>query len=361
MKKISFFTLYLLLFQVFTTNAQVSYKFDKNEAMNLVAICNYWLNGKIENVDSTYIDSSYVLKYETKPNLLDNRWQLWENKQKNFAVINLRGTTRKDISWYENFYAAMIPAEGEMTLPGNKTVHYKYAGDKRASVHVGWAVSIQMMLDSIIWAINTENQKGIYNIYITGHSQGGALAHLLRAVLEYLPDSIVSHKNKYKVYAFAPPKPGNRFFAYDYASYTSLPVSSYSVINISDWVPQVPFSVQSPDNMVEKNPFASLENNDFKIPFLKRLVIKHVYFSMKRPIIRSQKRFEKYLGKKMKKEIEKKTGKFKTPDYSKDFAYFSVGLTIPLKPWKGNTDDELMKIFWQHLPAHYYYLIEKQL
>ncbi len=197
--------------------SQFNMAFDKKEAMNLVAICNYWINGKIENVDSTYIDSDYQLLYESKLYKMENKWQLWQ-KDSDAMVINLRGTTRKSVSWFENFYAVMIPAEGELLLPDSQKVHYKFAKDPRASVHVGWAMGISFLMSDIVSHVREMNRKGIYNIYITGHSQGGALAHLLRAAFEYLPDSVLSKKNRFKVYAFASPKPGNRFFAYDYAS-----------------------------------------------------------------------------------------------------------------------------------------------
>ena len=255
----------------------------------------------------------------------------------------------------------MIPAEGELLLPDSQEVHYKYASDQRASVHIGWTMGLSFMMSNILAHVKEMNEKGIYNIYITGHSQGGALAHLLRSAFEYFPDSVLSKKNKFKVYAFASPKPGNRFFAYDYASYTNLKNPSYTIINPSDWVPQVPFSIQSPDNMATPNPFLSLEQNDFKIPFIKRIVIKRMYKSLKNPVEKSQRRFKKRLGKKMKKQIVKKTGYFETPDYVDDFAFCSVGLQVILKPWKEVSDNAVMGVFWQHLPAHYYYLIKEQL
>ena len=340
--------------------SQFNSAFDKEEAMNMVAICNYWINGKIKDVDSTYIDSSYQLLYESSLYKMENKWQLWK-KGEDAVVINMRGTTRKSISWLENFYAVMIPAEGDMLLPDSQKVHYKYAEDPRASVHVGWSMGVSFLISDILEHIKEVNEKGIYNIYITGHSQGGALAHLLRSAFEYLPDSLLSKKNKFKVYTFASPKPGNRFFAYDYARYTSLENPSYTIINSSDWVPQVPFSIQSPDNMTKPNPFASLENNDFKIPFIKRLIVKRMYNSMKNPVGKSQRRFEKKLGKKMKKQISKKVGDFETPNYVDDFAFFPVGVQVILKPWKTQSEDAIMNIFWQHLPAHYYYLIKEQL
>lgn len=334
--------------------------FEKNVAKNLVAICNYWLNGKIEGVDSTFVDPEYKLLYESKLYKMDNRWQMWQ-KGDDAMVINLRGTTREAISWMENFYAAMIPSEGDILLPDSQKVHYKFAADPRAHVHVGWAMGVSFMIEDILKHIKEANSRGIYKIYITGHSQGGALAHLTRAFLQYLPESKVSKKNEYIVYAFAPPKPGNRFFAYDYASYTSFNNSSYSIINVQDWVPQVPLSVQSPENMVALNPFASLERNEFKLPFFKRIFAKKIYNSMKNPVKKAQKRFRKVLGRTMEKQIAKKVGDFVVPSFVNDFAYFPVGLTIPLQGIGGECKDTKMKIFWEHLPANYYILIEKQI
>jgi hypothetical protein len=255
----------------------------------------------------------------------------------------------------------MIPAKGEMLLPDSQKVEYKYAEDERAAVHVGWAMGVQFMLSDILTKIKEYNKKGIYNIYITGHSQGGALAHLLRAAFEYLPDNKLSKKNKFKLYSLASPKPGNRFFAYDYASYTSLKNPSYSIINSSDWVPMLPFTVQSTDNMSEVNPFKSLENNEFDMSLFKRIVIKRIFNLMKNPINKSQKRLLKVLGNDMNKQISKIVGDFNVPENIKDFAYFPVGIQVILKPMKGKSEDKLVNLFWQHLPAHYYFLIDEQL
>jgi len=357
MKKL---TIVILLIYSVVSNAQFNAEFNKKEALNLVAICNYWFNGKIEGVDSTYIDSTYKLLYESKPTKMDNVWQLWQ-KGDSAIIINLRGTTKKSISWYENFYAAMIPAQGKMVLPDSSNVKYKFAKNKKATIHTGWAVGVQTMLPDILKHIKDANERGIYNIYITGFSQGGALVHVLRAAFEYLPEEQLSSRNKFKVYAFAAPKPGNRFFAYDYASYTSLKNPSYTIINSGDWVPQVPFSIQSPDNMVDVNPFIALENNDFDMPLFKRLFIKHIYNSMRKPVDKSQKRFKKVLGSDVEKQIKKSIGQFETPHKVDDFSYFPVGIQVILEPWEGKTDDKMLSIFWQHIPAHYYYLIKEQL
>ena len=350
----------LLVIYAGVSFAQFNPAFNKQEAKNLVAICNYWFNGKIEGVDSTYIDSTYKLLYESKPTKMDNVWQLWQ-KGDSAVVINLQGTTKKTISWLENFYATMIPAQGEMILPDSSKVKYKFAKNIKAKIHTGWAIAIETMLPDILNHLKEANNKGIYNVYITGFSQGGALVHILRAAFEYLPEEKLSSKNKFKVYAFAAPKPGNRFFAYDYASYTSLKNPSYTIINSGDWVPQVPFSIQSPDDMVDVNPFIALENNDFEMAFFKRLFIKKLYYSMKNPLKKSQKRFKKVLGSDVEKQIKKSIGEFSTPNKTDDFSYFPVGIQVILEPWEGTTNDKILSIFWQHIPAHYYYLIKEQL
>ena len=355
-----------ILLIIWLSIVQVSYAqsfdktFDKEEAKNLVAICNYWLNGKVEGIDSTFIDPEYQLHYESKLYKMDNRWQLWQ-KGEDAMVINLRGTTRESISWLENFYAAMVPAEGELLLPDSQKVNYKFAGDANAAVHVGWTMGIAFLKADILKHIKAANEKGFYNFYITGHSQGAALAHLLRAMIEYLPETELSSKNQFKVYAFAAPKIGNRSFVNDYAYYTSLKNPSYTISNTSDWVTQVPFTVQSPNNVSLPNPLVSFENNEFHLPFFKRIIFKSIYSSLKNPTLKSQKRFRKNLGKQMHLQIEKEVGYFETPEYVEDFAYFPVGVQIILKPWQGKSEDALMQIFWQHFPAHYYFLIEDQL
>ena len=350
----------LLIVYTSISFSQFSTAFDKQEAKNMAAISNYWINGMVEGQDSTFADPEYKLVYQSKIFKMKNEWQLLE-KSNDAIVIHLRGTARESVSWFANFYASMIPAQGEMVLPDSQKVKYKFAEDPRAAVHVGWAMGIEFMMSDILKKIKEYNDKGIYNIYITGHSQGGALAHLLRASFEYLPDNVLSKKNRYKVYTIASPKPGNRFLAYDYATYTSLKNPSFSIINNSDWVPMLPFTVQSTDNMPEINPFNSLNNNEFDMSLVKRIVVKHMFNSLVKPIDKSQKRLIKTLGKDMRKKIEDIVGEFEVPNSVKDFAYFPMGLQVVLKPIKGKSDDKLVNMFWQHLPAHYIYLIEEQL
>jgi len=338
--------------------SQFNSGFDKDEAINLIAICNYWLNGKIKNVDSTHIDFNYKLLYESKHYPWDNEWQLWK-KDSDAIISHIRGTTRKNISWMENFYAAMIPSTGDIILPDSQKIHYKFAKDPRASIHVGWTIGLSYLLSDILEKIKKYNQKGIYKIYITGHSQGGALAHLLHAYLHYAPSQIVSKKNQYKIYAFASPKPGNSYFSLDYASYSNIQNNSFTILNINDWVPQMPFSIQATRNIKTPNPFYSLVNNEFKLPILKRWFFKQSYRYLNKPTERAQKHYVKSLGKKMHKQMQKKTKGFVTPPFQKDFSYTQVGIILPLPAIKTHSKNKLMNVFWQHLPAHYFQLLKE--
>jgi len=358
MKKIYFIIILLLSFKAFSQNKWNS-NFDKKEALNMLALCNYWLNGKIKNVDSTHIDNNYKLLYESKHYPWDNEWQLWK-KDSDAIVINIRGTTRKNISWMENFYAAMISATGDITRPDSQKIHYQLAQDPRAFVHVGWTIGLSYLLPDILEKIKKYNQKGIYKIYITGHSQGGALAHLLQAYLHYAPSQIISPQNEYKIYAFASPKPGNSYFALDYASYTNIQSNTFTIINSKDWVPQMPFSIQAARNIKTPNPFYSLEENQFKMPLLKRWFFKNSYRYLNKPSILAQRRYIKVLGKKMRKQMQKQTKGFVNPDFQKDFSYVQVGIILPLSPIKTQSKNILMNLFWQHLPAHYYQLVQKE-
>jgi hypothetical protein len=49
-------------------------------------------------------------------------------------VINLRGTTLNAVGWLENFYAAMVPARGELQVTKEYTFKYDLAANPKAAV-----------------------------------------------------------------------------------------------------------------------------------------------------------------------------------------------------------------------------------
>src|SRR6202034_3004016 len=87
-------------------------------------------------------------------------------------------------------------------------------------------------------------------IFVTGHSQGAAIATLVHAFLHYVmidttPDqetpaySLRNRHYRLKSYVFAQPKPGNWQFAMDFARIARSEEAAFVVNNDLDWVPQV--------------------------------------------------------------------------------------------------------------------------
>jgi len=94
-------------------------------------------------------------------------------------------------------------------------------------------------------------------IYVTGHSQGAAVATLLRSYLQYAADR--PNKNySYKTYVYAQPKPGNDHYAYDFENLFSNSGLAFRVTNSLDWVSQVPFTIQIASDINTPNPLSAL-------------------------------------------------------------------------------------------------------
>ncbi len=111
--------------------------FDKAEYIELLKVSSRF-------GDSSYFNSipkpeKYQFVYRSPVVGLDNQWDLWTSKNK-IAVISLRGTTVNTISWLANFYAAMVPAKGEIKIGENENFSYDLADNPKAAVHVGWLV-----------------------------------------------------------------------------------------------------------------------------------------------------------------------------------------------------------------------------
>ena len=355
-------TLTLLIFTFLLTatqlNAQFEPGFKKNEATKLMRAARYpyYKPGKRDSIMAIELPGYRIVKL-VDSTALDNSWCVMTAGNK--GVISFRGTTDNPVSWLENFYAAMIPASGEVTSPQGKIVKYKFADDPRAGVQAGWSLALLVMSKDILNEMKKLNEKGIYDFYITGHSQGGALSLLFRALLEHLPDSVLNPKNNFKTYAFAAPKPGNRFFSYDYNRICNSKLSSFNFVNPYDWVPQVPFSVQSPYNITEPNPFIEFERSK-EGSLVKRIALHHIYGSMKNPIVKAQKKLNKTLGHRVKKIIEKTTGGFTVPEYMSDAAYFPGGISMTLDHYEPMTNPKDERdVFWQHKPEHYIRLVDK--
>lgn len=192
----------------------------------------------------------------------DNRWKLWKNKkQDGVYTLVIRGTIPSVDSIKEDVLATSVDAKAVRLVDKDQDAQAKKRGvvfslaeTDYSEVHVGFAYGLAVML--------FDRDRGILNqlsqlppgsqIYITGHSQGAALATLAHAFLNNALNGS-DNKNAFglkdknfslKSYVFAQPKPGNWQFAMDFAEVIGNQGLAYTINNTSDWVPQVPLSIQ---------------------------------------------------------------------------------------------------------------------
>ncbi|WP_229379426.1 META domain-containing protein [Fibrella forsythiae] len=335
--------------------------FDKAEYMELMKV-------SAQFGDSTYVASfpkpqRFQLMYRSAVMGLDNRWDLWTDSG-GTAVISLRGTTANSVSWLANFYAAMVPAKGELQLSDTEKFTYHLADNPRAAVHVGWLVSMAFLANDILPKIDSSYRRGIKNMLIMGHSQGGGIAFLLTSYLYDLQRrGKIPADIRFKTYCSAGPKPGNLYYAYEYEAMTQ-GGWAYNVLNSADWVPEVPFSVQTVNDMNLTNPFAGANQLIKKQPFFKRLVLRKVYSDLSRPSLKAQKNYQRYLGKIAANTVKKNLTGYVPPNYYNSNHYVRTGNTIVLladSAYYNRYPDSRDHVFTHHFHPPYLYLTERTL
>jgi len=353
--------LFLLLTLVFSGAlfGQLTSGYSKSEAAELMKV-------NFRFADSTYYDSfpgpeRFHQVYRSKAVGFDNMWDLWEDEN-GVGVLSVRGTTKNLISWGSNFNSAMIPAKGWIKISEKDTFHYALANDPKALVHVGWTVSLGCLWKDMEPQLNAFLASGKRQIFVTGHSQGGAIAYLLTAHLRMLqqagklPVDLVL-----KTYCSAAPKPGNLFFAYDYEVMTH-GGWAFNTINAYDWVPETPFSVHTVNDFNTINPFTDAKKGMKTLPFFPRLFIKHAYNKMDRPTRKAERHFRKYLGHKINKLIAKTLPGFEVPSYSKSFAYERCGQYVILMPkadYVSAFPQDPKDLFGNHMILPYLFLLDQ--
>ncbi len=334
--------------------------FDKSECLTMLEI-------GVHFGDSLYASkfpepTGYRMIYSSPVMGMDNRWELWVNDS-NVAVISLRGTTPAAISWLENFYSAMVPAQGELHLSDSFNFKYNLASNPRAAVHIGWLIGVAFLSRDILPKIDSLYKTGIKNFFITGHSQGGALTFLMTSYLynlqtqNKLPSDI-----RFKTYSTAGPKVGNLYYAYDYAAMTQFGWA-YNIVNSADWVPEGMFSIQTPDDFNNTNPFTNARELIGKLPFPKDLVLKYIYNRMDGPVRKAEYRFQDCLGKGLESYVKKALPGFQPPaSYFNSMDYVRVGNVIVLQAdadYYKLFPDNPNTLFVHHFHDAYYYLARK--
>lgn len=352
---------YLLLIPSGSFCQHLQAGFDKAEYRQLM-----YLSARTGSLDSAYLRDipapDHFKKIYRSPVMgLDNLWELWAGKDATIA-ISIRGTTTKLVSWTSNFYAAMVPASGEIALSTNDTFKYALAANPKASVHIGWLIGMAYLSKDILPKIDSCYRAGVRDILIIGHSQGGAISFLITSYLHSLikqkkiPDDI-----RIKTYCSAGPKPGNLYYAYEYEALTQHGWA-FNVVNSADWVPETPMSIQTLHDFNTTNPFVNAKPMIRKQPFLKRVAFMHAFNRLDKPTRKAQRTYEKYLGKIVSRQVNKTLKDFVPPTYANSNHYVRTGTTVVLTPDTGYYaiyPDGGKNIFIHHLHKPYLYLLEK--
>ncbi len=310
-----------------------------------------WKTSKIQS------PSKYKHLYTSAASKLDNQWSYWKHENGSVGVIAIRGTTGNGASWLENFYAAMIPAHGVLHFKDGTAFSYHLADREDAAVHTGWTIGLSYIADSILLTIREEIAAGVKQFYLTGHSQGGAITYLLAAWLKYqsLPEDV-----QFKVYCSAAPKPGNTGFAYDF-EFTYRDGWAFNVINEADWVPEVPFSLQTIRDYNPVNPFTRVKTviRQQKIPV--RWVLRKYYNDLNKSSEKAQRKFQKRLGKSIGKIVLKNDSNLTFPQWASTHHYVRTGAPIILKTTPEYqqmfTDSTGKNAFIHHSLVAYQYLL----
>lgn len=351
---------FFILFGFSNLKAQFNSEFNKKEAKDMIALCNSFTFIKVLNSDKNIIPKGYEKVYQSGAIGLDNQWQMW--KYKNYAVINLRGSTSEQISWLGNMYAAMIPANGEIILPGDEHFKYKLSINSNANIHSGWTLSMAFMANDILQHIKMLNYEGIHHFIITGHSQGAAIAQLLRAYLENLPDSKIDKKNKFKTYVFASPMVGNISFVDEY--YQRFGETSFIINNPIDPITKMPFTID------KKSMFDLKDISEHLIDTNKNYLETIAYRAIGKVLFGNpDSAYIDKAGENVYQQLRKSIGPFSMPPYQLDMNYKTMPNPIYIGPFreaeiknkryisKFNLNPE--QSFFQHKPYLYFLYLTK--
>ncbi len=361
MRTLSYYTLIFFLLFCLPVYGQSQLKpgFDAEEYLEMLRISSRQFDSI--TVDATPAPFYSEIVFKGKATGLDNRWELWISG-KNKGVISLRGTTAAAISWMENFYAAMQPATGTLRLHPDSVFTYKLAENPRAQVHTGWLIGLAHLAPSIVEKIQEYYAKGIKEFILFGHSQGGALAFLLRSHLHYLQqDGKIPADIVFKTYCSAAPKPGNLYYAYDF-DFITRNGWAYTVVNAQDWVPETPFSIQTLSDFNAVNPFSGVEKTLKKQRLPVRWYIGRIYRKMDKSTRKAEREFRKHLGHTLYGQVKKALPDFPEPEYAEGSNYMRAGIPVVLLPdeaYRKEFPDDKEKVFMHHGFWPYYLLVQK--
>ena len=315
-----YISLLLVLFFNQTPFAQLQKGFNAQEAKEMIMVCNSFTYLDLYRDDEEIIPIGYSKIYTSKKTGMDNVFQVYTHGK--VGVINFRGSTANKFSWLANMYSELLPAEGEIKVK-DISFKYKMGKDTASSIHSGYTLALAFLHQDILDQIKKLNDRGIYDILITGHSQGGALAVLTRAYLKYVSAEELNPKNNFKVYAFAMPMVGNKAFIREYNRNFSTPEMSFGLINPEDLVPSMPLSYND-STFIRKNVAALMSD---KVDIDKSVFVKEGM------ILLFQSQFKDLVTKfssSIKNQLTAEYGEIKTPTAKDGINFAQIGNIIKL-------------------------------
>jgi len=328
------FVLILLPFAAQLSAQKLSPEVDKQELLEVMYVgARTGGNEKYVNDSTNPIPEpkTFTRIYRSPEIAFDNLWELWCNND-NTAIITVRGSTAASKSWLANFYAAMIPAKGEITNADGESLNYCFSEHPQAYVHAGWTISTTFLMQDIAPRIDSIYKTGVRNLIITGHSQGGAIAYLLTAEILHKINTGIFPKNlQIKTYCTAAPRVGNLYFAYDFEQITQ-GGWAFNIINPLDWVPEMPLSVQSTADFNPINPFAKVSEKFKQEKLPKRIALKRIYKLLKKHPEKAVKNYQKILGDKLTTRVNNAIGEITIPEFTNSMHYVRTGQSFILKP-----------------------------
>lgn len=315
-------SLAFIIFIMLSCHAQIESGFKPSEAKDMIQICNSFSYMDLYGSDKTIIPFGYNKIYTSEPTEMDNKFQIYKNG--NEAVISFRGTTGKQLSWMENLYASMIPVKGKIIVNGDP-FRYQLGQNKSSHIHAGYTLAIYYFKEDLLKQIKKLNKEGVYNIYLTGHSQGASLAQLVRAYFDYLPKKELSKKNTFKIYAFGSPMIGDKSFIEEYNKKYCKTGMSFLINNPNDYIPKLPFSYND-STFWQENISKLLTNRDEFSS--KKTALGGLSLLFKDKIID----IAKNMSKNIEAQIFKKLGDIEMPEFDEELNYATTGNLIELPP-----------------------------
>lgn len=322
MKKIAAYLFFAII--NLTSYAQLEYGFKPQEAKEMIAICNSFTYLNLYNSDKKILPEGYKKEYTSGIHGMDNKFQVYTKGK--IGVINMRGSTDKMMSWMENIYSAMIPAQGVIKMQDSE-FNYVFAKDTAAAVHAGYALGIAYLSESLLMQVKYLNALGIYNFILTGHSQGGSLAIMLRAYLENLPSEVISSKNRFKNYVFAHPMVGNKAFTDEYNQRFTFNNSNFSIINPADPIPKLPVTYADGKFFSAENINTYFNNGTID----KQSILMSLFMQKYEQTVSS---YVQSISQSLTNQIANELGSVKMPTYVEDINYKKVNATIELNPFE---------------------------